>query len=115
MQEKINQLKKKIAEAIKDVKSSDTLFQIKMKFLGKSGEISELMKGMRDVPKEKRPETGMIINALKTWAEEQFGNLEKTVKAMELKLQYAAEAIDVTLPGNTVQKGAYHPNTLFKR
>ena len=37
MQDKINELKKKIAEAIKDVHSSDTLFQIKMKFLGKSG------------------------------------------------------------------------------
>ena len=72
MQDKINQLKKKIAEAIADVHSSDTLFQIKMKFLGKSGEVSELMKGMRNVPKEKRPEIGVIINALKSWAEEQF-------------------------------------------
>ena len=42
MQEKINELKKKIADAIKDVHSSDSLFQIKMKFLGKSGEVSEV-------------------------------------------------------------------------
>lgn len=115
MQEKINELKKRIAEAIKDVNSSDTLFQIKMKFLGKSGEVSELMKGMRDVPKEKRPEIGMVFNALKLWAEEQFGKLDKAIKEKELKKQYAAETIDVTLPGNTMRKGAYHPNTLVKR
>ena len=54
MQDKIELLKKKIADAIKDVHSSDSLFQIKMKYLGKSGEVSELMKGMRDVPKDKR-------------------------------------------------------------
>ncbi|MDE6850038.1 MAG: phenylalanine--tRNA ligase subunit alpha, partial [Clostridia bacterium] len=115
MQDKINELKKKIAEAIKDVHSSDSLFQIKMKFLGKSGEVSELMKGMRDVPKEKRPEIGMIINALKAWAEDQFGKLDKSIKDRELKKLYAVEAIDVTLPGNTAKKGAYHPNTLVRR
>ena len=115
MQEKIEQLKKKIAEAIKEVHSSDSLFQIKMKYLGKSGEVSELMKGMRDVPKDKRPEVGMIINALKVWAEDQFGKLDKNIKAKELKKQYAAEAIDVTLPGNTSKRGAYHPNTLVRR
>lgn len=115
MQDKINELKKKIAEALKDAHSSDSLFQIKMKFLGKSGEVSELMKGMRDVPKEKRPETGMIINALKAWAEDQFGKLDRTIKDRELKKLYAAETVDVTLPGNTSAKGAYHPNTLVRR
>lgn len=115
MQEKINELKKKIADAIKDVHSSDSLFQIKMKFLGKSGEVSELMKGMRDVPKEKRPEVGMIINALKAWAEDQFGKLDKSIRDSELKKLYAAEAVDVTLPGNRTKKGAYHPNTLVRR
>lgn len=115
MQDKIEQLKRKIAEAIKDVHSSDSLFQIKMKYLGKSGEISELMKNMREVPKEKRPEIGMIINALKAWAEEQFGKLDRSIKDRELKKLYAAEAVDVTLPGNTSSKGAYHPNTLVRR
>ena len=115
MQDKINELKKKIADAIKDVHSSDSLFQIKMKYLGKSGEVSELMKGLRDAPKEKRPELGMVINALKAWAEEQFGKLDKSIKDKELKKLYAAETVDVTLPGNTTKKGAYHPNTLIRR
>ena len=115
MQDKIEELKKKIAEAFADVHSSDTLFQTKMKYLGKTGEISELMKGMRDVPKEDRPELGKIINALRSWAEEKFSNLENTIKQIELNRQYKKEAVDVTLPGNRTKSGAYHPNTLIRR
>ncbi len=115
MQNEIDELKKKIADALREVHSSETLFQIKMKFLGKSGEISELMKGMRDVPKEDRPKLGAIINALKGWAEEQFGKLDLLIKSDELKKKYAAEAVDVTLPGVTYKAGAYHPDTLIKR
>lgn len=115
MQDKINQLKSKISESVTDVNSSDKLFQVKMKFLGKNGEVSELMKGMRDVPKEERPKIGAIINALKTWAEEQFDKLDAAIKAKELKKKYAAETIDVTMPGKKLAYGAYHPNTLVRR
>jgi len=115
MQDKIEQLKKRLAEAFNDIHSSDTLFQTKMKYLGKTGEISELMKSMRDVPKEQRPEVGKIINALRVWAEEKFSDLDRTIKEIELNRQYKKEAIDVTLPGNRTASGAYHPNTLIKR
>lgn len=115
MTDKIELLKQKLSEAFKDIHSSDTLFQTKMKYLGKTGEISELMKSMRDVPKEDRPEVGKIINALRSWAEEKFENLGRTIKEIELNKQYKKEAIDVTLPGNRTGSGAYHPNTLIKR
>jgi len=115
MTDKIEQLKQKISQAFNDIHSSDTLFQTKMKYLGKTGEISELMKSMRDVPKEQRPEVGKIINALREWAEEKFSDLDRTIKEIELNRQYKKEAIDVTLPGNRTASGAYHPNTLIKR
>ena len=115
MQEKIEQLKKRISETFANIHSSDSLFQTKMKYLGKTGEISELMKGMRDVPKEDRPEVGKIINSLRTWAEEKFADLESKIKEIELNRQYKKEAVDVTLPGKRIQSGAYHPNTLIRR
>lgn len=115
MQNKIEKLKEKISEALKNIHSSEALYQVKMKFLGKSGELAELMKGMRDVPKEKRPEVGALINSFKTWAEELFAKLEKQHKQAERLKQYEAEAVDVTLPGVNAQKGAYHPNTLIRR
>lgn len=113
--ERIEKLKSKIEENVKDIKSSKSLYDMKLKFLGKTGEISELMKGMRDVPKEKRPEMGKIINALRVWAEEKFGTFEDAIKLAELNKRYAEEAIDVTLPGKSSEIGAYHPNTLVKK
>ena len=115
IEEKIEQLKKRIDEVTKDIKSSKSLAELKMAFFGKQGEISELMKGMRDVPKEKRPEVGKIINALRDWANERFDSLAETVKKIELDALYKSEKIDVTLPGRKVQTGAYHPDTLVVR
>ena len=80
IEEKIEELKKRIDEVTKDIKSSKSLAELKMAFFGKQGEISELMKGMRDVPKEKRPEVGKIINALRDCANEKFDALAESVK-----------------------------------
>lgn len=115
MKDKIDLLKSKISESVSEINSSESLFKVKMKFLGKGGEISELMKNMRDVPKEERPRIGAVINSLKSWAEEQFDKLDAAIKAKEMKKKYAAETIDVTMPGNKHEFGAYHPNTLIRR
>lgn len=114
MQERIDELKAKIEEAVESIKTSKSLHEIKMKFLGKTGEISELMKGMRDVPKEERPNVGKIINALREWTEAKFDEFEQKIKTAELEKQYKEEAVDVTLPGIKTETGAYHPNTLVR-
>ena len=112
MQDKINEIEQQIDLAVQDVQSSRTLQEIKMKFLGKTGKISELMKNMRDVPAEQRPSMGKLLNALRQWTEEKFNALEKRLKDIELKKKYADEKIDVTLPARAPADGAYHPNTL---
>ena len=112
MQEKINEIEQQIDEAVQDVQSSTTLQEIKLKFLGKTGKISELMKNMRDVPPEQRPSMGKLLNALRQWTEEKFNAIEKRLKDIELKKRYSDEKIDVTLPGRAAADGAYHPNTL---
>ena len=113
VKEKIKQIEKQIEETVKDIESSQTLLEIKMKFLGKTGEISSLMKNMRDVPPEERPSMGKLLNALRQWTEEKFDKLEAGLKSIELKKKYAEEKIDVTRPGIPVPDGAYHPNTLI--
>jgi phenylalanyl-tRNA synthetase alpha chain len=114
VQDKINEIEKSIDEAVKDVQSSKTLQEIKMRFLGKTGEISSLMKNMRDVPPEQRPSMGKLLNALREWTEERFDAIEKRIKDFELKKKYKEEKIDVTLPGRVTEDGAYHPNTLIR-
>ena len=114
MQNKIKEIEEQIALAVKEVKSSRNLQEIKMRFLGKTGVISSLMKNMRDVPPDQRPGLGKILNTLRQWTESKFDSLEKDIKAFELKKKYAEEKIDVTIPGQTSPDGAYHPNTLIK-
>ncbi len=114
LQQKIDELKKKIADSIEDAKSSSAFYQLKMKFLGKSGEISALMKGMKDIPKEERPAAGKLINALMTWSESEFDEFEQKIKSAELAKRYEQEKIDVTMPGYSTEIGAYHPNTLIR-
>ena len=114
MQKKIDEIEKSIDEAVKDVQSSKTLQEIKMRFLGKTGEISSLMKNMRDVPPEQRPSMGKLLNALRQWSEERFAAIELRLKEFELKKKYADEKIDVTLQGRVAEDGAFHPNTLIR-
>lgn len=114
MQDKINEIEKSIDEAVKDVESSKTLQEIKMRFLGKTGEISSLMKNLRDVPPEQRPSIGKLLNALRQWTEDRFDTIEKRIKDFELKKKYKDEKIDVTLPGRVAENGAYHPHTLIR-
>lgn len=114
MQDKIEEIEKSIDEAVKDVQSSKTLQEIKMRFLGKTGVISALMKNMRDVPPEERPSMGKLLNALRQWSEEKFAAIEQRIKEFELKKKYSDEKIDVTLPGRVAPDGALHPNTLVR-
>ncbi|MDE6597875.1 MAG: phenylalanine--tRNA ligase subunit alpha, partial [Clostridia bacterium] len=114
LNEKIKNIKEKIESAVKDIKSSKKLQEIKMKFLGKSGEISELLKNMRDVPPEQRPSFGKLLNTLRQETEEKFDALEGSIKKIELKKRYSDEKIDVTIPGKVSQDGAFHPNTLIR-
>ena len=112
VKEKIKQIEEQIENTVKDIKTSQTLQEIKLKFLGKSGEISSLMKNMRDVPPEERPSMGKLLNALRQWTEERFNKLEGVLKTLELEKKYADEKIDVTMPGQVAPDGAYHPVTL---
>lgn len=117
MQEKdtreIEELRARIDEAVKEIKSSNSLREIKMKFLGKSGELSALMKKLKDLPPEQRPEMGKIINALREWTMARFDEVENYVKKLELGARYEREKLDVTMPGKRRKKGALHPNTLI--
>lgn len=114
MQKKIDEIQKSIDDAVKDVESSKTLQEIKMRFLGKTGEISSLMKNMRDVPPEQRPSIGKLLNALRQWSEERFSAIEQRLKELELKKKYSDEKVDVTLPGRVAPDGALHPNTIIR-
>lgn len=115
MQEKLEAIRREIEAGIGQANSRKELFELKMKYLGKTGEITALLKGMRDVPAEERPAMGKLVNDVRSWAEELFAAREEELKAKELSEKYASEKLDVTMPARFVGTGSVHPVTLVRR
>src|SRR6202030_3435646 len=79
--------------------------------LGRSGELTEIMRGMRNVPNEERPAMGQLINQIKREVEERIEQLKHALKQIELERSLADERLDVTLPGMRIKRGHIHPIT----
>lgn len=114
MQQKIDELRAQMNDSLAKVRDSKALYELKMQFLGRAGAITALLKSMRDVPAEERPEVGKKINELRNEAETKFEAAEEEIKQIELQRRYEKEKIDVTAPGRSAQVGGVHPNTLVK-
>ena len=85
------------------------MYDLRVKFLGKKGALTEIMKGARDLSPEERPTFGKLVNEVKTFINESLEErkVELAEKALELKL--ASENIDVTLPSRKVDLGGMNP------
>lgn len=102
-------------EAIREIKASDDLNKlndIRVRFLGKKGELTAVLKGMKDVSPEERPVVGQLVNETREAIELV---LDKTRNSMEAALReenMKKEVIDVTLPAKRNMVGHRHPNTI---
>ena len=90
------------------------LNDVKVKYQGKNGEVTKLMQGMRDIPKEDRPAFGKLVNDLRTQIDELYDARELELKEAELIKTFESEAIDITLPSKKREVGTLHPLTLVK-
>ena len=112
MKEKLEAIKKEALEKINTADAMDTLNDIRIAVLGKKGELTQVLKGMKNVAKEERPMVGQMVNdtraAVEQALEKEMALLKK--KIMEEKLK--TEVIDVTLPGKVHEKGHRHPNQI---
>ncbi len=112
MKEKLEQIR---AEALRQIASSDALDklnEIRVNYLGKKGELTAVLKGLKDVAPEERPKVGQLVNETR---EEIEKVLDASKKKMERTLREAkmkAEVIDVTLPAKKNNVGHRHPNTI---
>lgn len=114
MQEKFKSIISNAKLDVDKVSSTKELGELKVKYLGKSGEITSLLRGMKDVPPEKRSEFGKMVNDLKVEVSEIFDKVEKDLKEKELMEKFKSEAIDVTLPGKKIKTGNLHPINIVK-
>ena len=102
--------KRAIAES-EAAADSRALYEVKMKYLGRAGEVTALLKGMKQVPAEERPAFGKHVNDLRVELEAAFEAQEEKVRAKELEQKLASERVDVTMPGRKGRHGTLHPVT----
>ncbi len=112
MQDKIKSILDEAFSKIEASKTLEDLNEIKIAYLGKKGELTSLLKSMKDVAPELRPQVGQLVNEarvkMETKLEEETTLLAKAKREMQLK----SETIDVTLPANKPALGHRHPNTI---
>lgn len=90
---------------------SRALYEVKTKYLGRTGKVTALLKGMREIAAEQRPAFGKKINELREALEAKFAAFEEKLKAREMEHRLQREKLDVTMPGRRRKQGALHPVT----
>ena len=111
MEEKIIKIKREIWDKLESIKDLDTLEEIRIKFLGKKGSVTELLKEFKDLPKEEKPKFGKTLNELKNKIEVKIKEKEEVLQAEKFAKKLEEEKIDVTLPAKKIIRGSKHPLT----
>lgn len=109
MIENINKIKELALNEIEKAKDSKILEEIKIKFLGKKGEITSLMKLLSSLSQEEKPKFGAIVNETRTFIENKLQKAFDYIKSEELNHKLLNEKIDITLPGRINNTGTKHP------
>ena len=99
MKNKLNEIQETALKLIEDAKESTVLQDIRVKYLGKKGELTTILKSMKDLSKEERPVMGKLVNDVKKVVEEKLDEAVSKIKEEEKKKKLESEVIDITLPG----------------
>ena len=101
-------IKKTMLEELSNVKDLKNLSDLKVKYLGKKGIITELYSKMKEIPNEEKKEYGKKINDIKDLFNSKYEELKTKLEEEALSKKLEEEAIDVTLPGMKIENGAPH-------
>ena len=112
--DKFEEIKAKAAEEISKITSLKCINDVRAKFIGKNGEITSLLHGLKDIPADMRASFGKKVNDLKEEVSLLFSNKEDQLKQSELADRLNSEAVDITLPGKKPTIGAMHPLNIVK-
>ncbi|MET3574583.1 phenylalanine--tRNA ligase subunit alpha [Bhargavaea ullalensis] len=111
MEQQLNQLKDEALSAIRSADSVKSLNDIRVKYLGKKGPITDLLKGMGKLPAEERPKMGALVNEVRGEVTEVLEGRMAVLEEEAVARKLEAEAIDATLPGTPAKTGNHHPLT----
>lgn len=109
MKEKLEALKKEAVDQLTGVQSQSELQELKVKFLGKKGALTEVLRGMGALSAEERPVIGQVANEVRQTIEALIEQKQEEFVRGETEARLKSETIDVTLPGRPQPLGAVHP------
>ena len=109
MKAQLEQIKQQALSALEAAETPAALEELRVKVLGKKGELTAVLKQMGKLSAEERPVMGQLANAVRAEIEEMLEQCRKDINARVLEAKLASEAIDVTIPGEAVALGHQHP------
>lgn len=112
MEAKILEIKENSIKEIKDVTNLEQLNNFRVKYAGKQGLLTEVMRGMRDIKQEDKPRIGVLVNEVRTFIEGSINELERKLNEEKINEKLATEKIDVTLDKPKRPRGSLHPITI---
>lgn len=112
MKEKLEQIKTEAIRQINESEALDKLNDVRVNFLGKKGELTAVLKGMKDVKPEDRPKVGQLVNEARAEIERVLDEARTSMERKFREARMKAEVIDVTLPAQKNSMGHRHPNTI---
>ena len=111
MQEQIAQIKEKALEAIQNAKDSKELEDVRIKYLGKKGELTLILRSMGGLSPEERPIIGSLVNQVRDELEVKIEEGEKHFANKAIEERLVKENLDVTMPSKKIELGSVHPIT----
>ena len=112
MKERLEKIRAAAIEAMSSADGLSALNDVRVAYLGKKGELTAVLKSMKDVAKEDRPAVGQLVNETREAIEKKLEETKKKMEEAALELRLKKEVIDVTLPAKKNRVGHGHPNTI---
>ena len=109
MKEQLEKIRQEALDALSKASDTNELDALRVRFLGKKGELTGVLKSMGKLSAEERPVMGQAANNVRAAIEEKLEEAKTALKAKAMEAKLEAEAIDVTIPGDPVQLGHRHP------
>lgn len=109
MKEQLERIKAEAISALNDIKDSAALDELRIKYLGKKGELTAVLKQMGGLSPEERPKMGQLVNEVKASLESAMEVRSQKLEELALAARLKAETLDVTIPGNAPTMGHKHP------
>lgn len=114
MQEQLQKIQNEAIEQLSQITDKAGLEALRLKVLGKKGELTLLLRSMGQLSAEERPKAGQMINAVRETLTTKMDELDKKIKQLEQEKKLQREAIDVTEPRKHTPLGAMHPISIVQ-